>query len=180
LSSNLNDALRVVKDFRPSPEEQKSWELTVALLELTEAPFSRHQFQPGHITCSALVFAPDGKRVLLMHHHRHQRWLLPGGHVEQEDASLADAARRETEEETGVVTVNGAARLTGMDVHGIPAHKGEPFHLHHDLIWALKAESDTFACTDEAPRIAWCKLEDLNDYAVPANIIRAAQNNAIR
>jgi 8-oxo-dGTP pyrophosphatase MutT (NUDIX family) len=173
---NSNQARQLVEAFIPSPEEQKSHELILALLAETEAPFSRHQFQPGHITCSAVVVAPDRKRVLLMHHHRHQRWLLPGGHVEEEDATLADAAQRETLEETGVrVVVGGAARLAGMDVHGIPARKGEPFHLHHDLIFALRAESDAFVCTEEAPRVAWCGLEDLKMYGVPENILRAAK-----
>ena len=49
-----------------------------------------------------MVLHPDGRRVLLMHHHRHQRWLLPGGHVEEADVTLSDAARREAIEETAV------------------------------------------------------------------------------
>ncbi|HYL38701.1 MAG TPA: NUDIX domain-containing protein [Bryobacteraceae bacterium] len=171
---NSDPALQLVRDFVPSPEERKSHELILALLEQTSAPFSRHQFQPGHITCSALVAAPNRRRVLLMHHHRHCRWLLPGGHVEASDATLADAARRETTEETGVrVVPGGPARLVGMDVHGIPGRKGEPFHLHHDLVFALQAESDAFVCTEEAPRVAWCGFEELEKYAVPDNIQRA-------
>ena len=71
------EALSLVRAFDASPEEQKSRELILSLLEFTEAPFSRDQFHPGHITCTAAVLHPDGRRVLLMHHHRHRRWLLP-------------------------------------------------------------------------------------------------------
>ena len=137
---SIEEGRRLVEAFAASPEEQKSRELTLGLLEQTEAPFSRDQYHPGHITVSALVLHPHGRRVLLMHHHRHRRWLLPGGHVEETDTTLGDAARRETAEETSVqIASDRLARLVGMDVHGIPARKGEPFHLHHDLIFTFEA-----------------------------------------
>src|ERR1700747_762808 len=117
-------------NFAAPPEEEKSRELILARLENTPAPFSRDQFHPGHITCTALVLHPDGYRVLLVHHHRLRRWLLPGGHIEEIDSTLADAARREAVEETGVrIATDSTPLLVGMDVHGIPAHKAEPFHL---------------------------------------------------
>jgi hypothetical protein len=62
-----------------------------------------------------------------------------------------------------------------MDVHAIPARKGEPFHLHHDLIFAFQAESEEFEITGEAPEIAWCGQNDFDRYQLPANIIRAAR-----
>jgi 8-oxo-dGTP pyrophosphatase MutT (NUDIX family) len=178
---STSEALSLAAGFSASPEEEKSRELILALLEYTEAPFSRDQFHPGHITCTALVVHPDGKRVLLVHHHRHRRWLLPGGHVEESDATLGDAARREAVEETAVrIAAGSVARLAGMDVHGIPARKGEPFHLHHDLIFALDAESSDIACTDEAPEVAWSGIDEVHRYGVPANIVAAVRRVAVR
>lgn len=169
------EALALVRAFDASPEEEKSRELILALLEFTEAPFSRDQFHPGHITCTALVLDPNGARILLMHHHRHRRWLLPGGHVEESDVTLSDAARREAMEETEV-RIQGASsgRLAGMDVHGIPARKGEPFHLHHDLIFAFNADCEDFALTEEAPQVAWCGVDEFARYQLPSSITRAA------
>src|SRR5438309_7839913 len=86
----------------PAIPDPKSRELILMLLASTADPFSRHQFHSGHITCTGLVLAPDGERLLLVHHRRLDRWLLPGGHVEAEDAEIWDAARREVVEETGV------------------------------------------------------------------------------
>src|SRR6202166_5325202 len=115
-------ALRLAAIFGASAEEEKSRELILALLEHTPAPFSRHQFHPGHITCTALVLHPDARRVLLIHHYRHRRWLLPGGHVEERDSTLSDAARREAVEETAVRIAPGSlARLAGLCVHCIRA-----------------------------------------------------------
>ncbi len=165
----------MVRAFDASPEEEKSRELILALLELTEAPFSRDQFHPGHITCTAVVLHPNGRWFLLMHHHRHRRWLLPGGHVEKTDATLGDTARREAIEETAVqIEAAGTSRLAGMDVHGIPARKSEPFHLHHDLIFAFSANSEEFALTEEAPQVAWCGMDEVARYQLPQSIVRAA------
>jgi 8-oxo-dGTP pyrophosphatase MutT (NUDIX family) len=176
------EALSLVTGFVPSPEDEKSHELILALLQQTAAPFSRRQFTPGHITCTSVVLDPERRRVLLVYHHRLQRWLLPGGHVEQTDASLSHTAGREAVEETSVRIVPGSsADLVGMDVHGIPPHpgKGEPFHLHHDLIFALAAESDRVATSDEAPNVAWCSLDgagaDFERYNLPSSIVRAAR-----
>jgi 8-oxo-dGTP pyrophosphatase MutT (NUDIX family) len=172
-------AIRLVESFEPAPEEQKSRELILALLELSAAPFSRHQFNPGHITCSAVVLDPERRRVLLMHHHRFRRWLLAGGHVEETDATLAETAGRETTEET-TVRVAREIGLVGLDVHGIPARKGkhEPFHLHHDLIFAFEAESDAIATTDEAPQVVWATRDQLPEYNLPPNVARALMRAA--
>ncbi|HTC86677.1 MAG TPA: NUDIX domain-containing protein [Bryobacteraceae bacterium] len=171
---STEEALTLVGAFQASPEEEKSRELILALLESTEAPFSRDQFHPGHITCTAVVLHPDGRQFLLMHHHRHRRWLLPGGHVEDDDVTLSDTARREAIEETAVqIAGAGSAILAGMDVHAIPARKGEPYHLHHDLIFAFSATSEDFALTDEAPQVTWCGLDEFARYQLPSSIVRA-------
>lgn len=158
----------------------KSRELTLMLLQESEYPFSRRQFVPGHITCTAVVLDPRRERVLLMFHHRLLRWLLPGGHCEADDPELSGVARREAIEETGVViSSNGAAPLVGMDVHGIPPKKKEPYHLHHDLIFAFRAGSEAIQITPEARQVAWCSPADLALYGVAPSIIRAV-DRAIR
>ena len=62
-----------------------------------------------------------------------------------------------------------------MDVHGIPARKREPFHLHHDLIFAFNAKSEEFALTDEAPEVAWCGMHEFARYQLPSSITRAVE-----
>ena len=164
----------LVRSFNDAADGQamKSAELILNLLEWSPAPFSRHQFTPGHITCTGLVIAHDDNRILLVHHRRLDRWLLPGGHVEPDDATAADAARREVDEETGAVLLP-LATFIGADVHGIPAKGSEPYHLHHDLVFCFRAAADELRVSEESHAVAWCAPEEFDRYAVPSNVRRA-------
>jgi 8-oxo-dGTP pyrophosphatase MutT (NUDIX family) len=150
---------------------QKSKELILGLLAHTPEPLSRMQFTPGHITCTGLILGPLSDRVLLVHHARLGRWLLPGGHVEAEDNSVIDSARREVIEETGAeLHPSRQPLLVGLDVHGIPPKRKEPFHLHHDLVFGFHALSDTAVCSPESRDVVWCTPAEFDSYDVPANV----------
>lgn len=165
---------RVLATFDPGGdgEAHKSLELTRSLLEFSESPCSRSYYYPGHITTSGAVIHPDGAQLLLVHHRRLHRWLLPGGHVEPDDASLAASAAREVLEETGVA-VAAEAPLVNLDVHSIPPKRGEPPHLHHDLIFAYRAASVVTACSEESHEVVWCGLDEFDRYLLPGPIRRA-------
>jgi 8-oxo-dGTP pyrophosphatase MutT (NUDIX family) len=169
------DAFALLRSFHDPADgaAAKSVELALLLLESSATPFSRDHFLPGHITCTGLVLDPAG-RVLVVHHRRLDRWLLPGGHVEADDASLVAAARREVVEETGADLIEAApAPLIGVDVHGIPAKGDEPYHLHHDLLFAFRAVSDRIAVSAESHAVDWRTPADLPRYQVPTNVFRA-------
>jgi 8-oxo-dGTP pyrophosphatase MutT (NUDIX family) len=108
-------------------------------------PFSRGHFAPGHFTASAFVSSADGGSVLLVHHAKLGLWVQPGGHFEPDDADLLSAARREVAEETGLTELllpDGGA-LLDVDIHDIPALRGEPPHQHLDLRVHLRCAPGT-------------------------------------
>ena len=155
-------------------EALRSRDQVLALLAAAPEPFSRRYFTPGHVTATGLVLAPDGQGLLLVHHGRLDRWLPPGGHVEPEDATIADSARREVIEETGAsLRLDGAEPLVGIDVHGIPARRSEPYHLHHDLLFLFHATASDLQVSPESRDVAWCRPEEFDRYEVPANVRRA-------
>ena len=174
---NLQAAIELAESFEPGPDElaAKSRELILMLLRHSEHPFSQKQYAPGHITASAAVLSPDLTQLLIVHHKKLQRWLLPGGHVEQNDVTLEMAALRETSEETGARTGPGCG-LVGLDVHGIPPRKEHPYHQHHDLIFGFRAESREVQLSDESDSLKWCVLTTsaFDEHALAEPIRRAA------
>jgi len=92
----------LLEAFDPGPHahDVNSLAQTLALITDKTDPFDRSDYDPGHITASAIVLSPDGESVVLVNHVRVGLWIQPGGHVEPDDATLVDAARREVEEVT--------------------------------------------------------------------------------
>ncbi|MFI5571260.1 NUDIX hydrolase [Streptomyces sp. NPDC051740] len=113
---------------------------------------SRKEFR-GHVTAGAVLVRPDG-RVLTIEHRALRKWLLPGGHVEDSDATLQDAALRELAEETGISSDQvepSADAPVHIDVHSIPANddKGEPEHLHFDFRFLFRTTVDAVELQEE-------------------------------
>ena len=94
---------------------------------------------PAHLTASVLVLDATGERVLLTHHRKGGFWAQLGGHVEEVDHSLADAALREGREESGI----GGLRLLGdgpvdLDAHELSSAFGR-CRTHLDVRYAVVA-----------------------------------------
>jgi 8-oxo-dGTP pyrophosphatase MutT (NUDIX family) len=170
------DIRRWVEAFDPGDDApaRASREAVLALLNGNPDPGARTGFQPGHVTASGLVLADDGRAVLLVLHARLGRWLQPGGHLEPSDDSVAGAARREVLEETGLaLDPSDRPVLVAVDVHEIPAARGEPTHLHHDLMFGFVSPRSPLRPGPGALRAEWCPIETLGRLGVDAALRRA-------
>jgi len=130
------------------------------LLHNTNAPYSRAQFEPGHITASCYV-VDDRSRLLLHHHRRLDRWLQMGGHLEPGESTV-DAALREATEESGLRDLQLAFDgILDLDVHVIPAGRGEPEHRHFDVRYIARTGSPDAIAMDEqeSKALQWVDLE---------------------
>ena len=87
----------------------------------------RRTGRPDHVTASAVVLDPSGAQTLLVLHRKVGLWLQPGGHVDDDDPSLAAAGLREATEETGVAGLAVDPRPLRLDRH--PAPCGARDHL---------------------------------------------------
>jgi 8-oxo-dGTP pyrophosphatase MutT (NUDIX family) len=159
------------------PEEEASLLKILKFLALSPGPFDRGNPE-GHITGSAVVSRPDGSAFLLVHHRRLDRWLQPGGHTDPEDADVLATALREALEETGVRAqpVEMGGRPFDVDVHPIPARKGEPEHLHFDLRFLATATETALTPQPEETREArWFTLEEARSIGADPSVLRALE-----
>jgi 8-oxo-dGTP pyrophosphatase MutT (NUDIX family) len=147
-----------------SERERASRRRFLAELRRLDRPFDR-EADLVHVTGSAVVVGARG--VVLHRHKRLGLWLQPGGHLDPGETP-AQAAWRETKEETGLITHHpeGGPRLFHIDVH--QAYAG---HIHLDARYLLLAsDQDPVPGAGESPDARWFDLQEARLVADPGLI----------
>jgi 8-oxo-dGTP pyrophosphatase MutT (NUDIX family) len=115
----------------------------------------------GHLTGSAWLVSADGRKALLMHHRKLDRWLQPGGHADG-DWDLAAVALREAMEETGLPNLHVEPAIFDLDKHRIPARGTEPEHWHYDVRFVVRTTgSQEFSGNTESWQLRWFDVHHL-------------------
>ena len=156
---------RLSRHHPDGPDERAHLATILAFVTAHTDPFDR-RIPDGHLTGSAFVFSPDGRRVLLLHHRKLDCWLQPGGHAESGEANGEDVALREAREETGIAALRlhpDAPRPLDVDVHEIPARGSERAHLHLDLRYVVIAPAGAalLRSTKETNALRWFGWDEL-------------------
>ncbi len=118
--------------------------------------------EEGHFTASGLVLCED--KLLLIFHKKLQKYLQPGGHLE-DDNTLLDAALREVKEETGIDATPHSSQEEVpfyIDIQKIPANekKNESEHLHFDCMFLFEAKNKNVTLQEcEVEGYDWVSLE---------------------
>lgn len=139
---------------------------------------------PGHLTASCWILDHERERFLLTHHRKLGRWLQLGGHADG-DSDLLQVALREAREESGMQRFaridppasGGSPPLpVDIDVHAIPARRGEPAHEHHDLRFIFVADpGQPLVISDESSDLAWFELEAISEVGGDESLLRLAR-----
>ncbi|MEM7405059.1 MAG: NUDIX hydrolase [Pseudomonadota bacterium] len=125
----------------------------------------------GHITGSAWLLDPSGRRVLLTHHRKLNMWIQLGGHSDGDPDTLAVAVR-EAEEESGLKVTAVDDAIFDLDRHVIPARASEPQHYHYDVRFLLRAATDTFVVSSESLALKWLEADELPDVTQEPSMLR--------
>jgi len=113
-------------------------------------------------TVGALIVNPEGKLLLIRSHKWHDRWVIPGGHVELGE-TLEGALRREILEETGLV-VHDVQFLLFQEFIYDPS-----FWQHRHFIffeYVCHANRSEVTLNSEAQEYLWVPVAEALDYAM--------------
>ncbi len=136
-----------------------------------------------HFTATAFIIN-SRKQTLLLWHKRLQRWMPPGGHVDDNETP-EDAAKRECKEETNLdveIIGDDQADLFGsnksegrmlkkpiaMLLEEIPAcpERNEPAHQHMDFLFIAKPIDESQAiriAEEESDRMKWFTKKEVEE-----------------
>lgn len=128
-----------------------------------------------HFCASAFVVNPENNKLLLVKHHLYDKWVQPGGHIE-ENETPEEAAMREVFEETGIkIKLLGEHFPREDDLIrplGIQCNRKENGDKHFDIIYAAvpnNAEEDVII-SNESTDAGWFSRNELENIPVFSDI----------
>ena len=167
----------------------RSWRALDAAQDRLRSDFVRHLEQhpdglrrscPGaHVTAGAVILSADHEHVLLTLHAKARRWFHMGGHCEDADRTLAGAALREAEEESGVPGLVLDPDPVHLDRHAVPfcGDHGSVDHLDVRFVAVAPAGAE-HAVSDESLDVRWWPVDALPDTTDLAELVAAALDRA--
>lgn len=169
----------IIKGYYSKYSKEKSRPQFKTLLNSKRSFTSRKNFS-GHVTASAVVLDQTLSQILLVEHKSLGKFIQPGGHVDDSDPTLCDAALRELYEETGL---NKVAYVPlndkyldipfDIDVHTIPKNekKQEPEHLHFDFryLFVLLDGNVENLSKREIKRVIWGEVDFFDEKILDLN-----------
>ena len=108
------------------------------------------------------MLSATGDEVLLNLHGKARRWFAFGGHLEPDDATLASAALREAQEESGVADLDLDPEPVHLDEHvvGFCDPRGDVHHL--DVRFAARAPVGVrHLASEESLDVRWWPVDAL-------------------
>jgi 8-oxo-dGTP pyrophosphatase MutT (NUDIX family) len=168
--------LRAVLDAYPPRDAGEAADLErVRRLVDDGDPWSRKGLL--HVTASALVVDPAGRRVLLRWHERMQRWLQVGGHADPDETDPWEIALREAREETGLDDLAPLVpaverRPVQVVVVDVPAGGGEPAHEHADIRYVFAtARPEQLRAESPDAAVRWVDFDEARRDVTELNLL---------
>jgi 8-oxo-dGTP pyrophosphatase MutT (NUDIX family) len=145
----------------PGPRQEQLRRQYVEHVRGHAEPASRDT-TPDHLTAGALVLSAEREEVLLTLHVKARRWFHLGGHIEPQDATLAGAALREANEESGIDGLRLDLVPLHLDAHTVGFCSGHRQVRHLDVRFlALAPPGAVPVASAESLEVRWWPVDDL-------------------
>ena len=124
-----------------------------------------------HFCASAYIINPENKKLLLVKHKKYNKWLQPGGHIEDNETP-EEAATREVYEETGIKSTLIGEHFPREDdlirPLGIQYNRKEYGDRMVDIVYLGKPNNpnEELKVSDESNDIGWFSRHDLEEMSV--------------
>lgn len=178
MTSLHRSARAALAAYHPPTEEQDSVRHTMLAFLDAQPDGCLRRNTPGHVTASSLVLTRDKTRVLLTLHPKVGKWIQLGGHCEDGDATITDAALREAREESGIADLRVDPQVLGLHTHPITCSLGQPTR-HLDVRFLVTAPDGAAATrSDESLDLRWWPVDALpenTEHAILGQLIALAR-----
>jgi len=123
-----------------------------------------------HFCASVFIINPENKKILLVKHKKFNKWVQPGGHIE-DDETPEEAALREVYEETGLRIKLIGERFPREDDFikplGIQKNRNLKGDMHIDIIYAGIPKGEIHEqISNESTDLCWFSREELDNIDV--------------
>ncbi len=132
-----------------------------------------------HLVCYFLPYDEENQQILLGDHIKGERWLPPGGHVDEGEHPKT-AARREAREELGIEAEfwKDQPLFLSKSVTQLPCEKHEKCQHTDVALWyviALSKDDPLTVDYGEYHKVKWFKLKNLPEEGVEEHLKRFCQ-----
>ncbi len=134
----------------------------------------------GHITVGSFVYSKSDDAFLVLYHKDLKMYLYPGGHVNNNDRNIIEAAKRELKEETGLTnlelfTINNEVLPFDIHTHIIPFNErvnmSEHYHFDFRFLFLIDEICNVHVDEDELEHYKWVSAKELSEYSNFGNIV---------
>jgi 8-oxo-dGTP pyrophosphatase MutT (NUDIX family) len=123
--------------------------------------------EPNSVVPAAVALVSnDTGEILMIRRTDNGNWALPGGAIEMSE-SVADAAIRETFEETGIqVEVTGLLGVYSDPRHLIHFTSNDEVRREFSIVLTARPVGGAPATSEESSEVRWVSPRDLGDYTM--------------
>lgn len=160
-------AVETVQNYEPLCEQEEVDKRTMLEFIDRNPDFLERSNEIAHFSASAWITNKSRDKVLMIYHNIYQAWTWVGGHADGW-GNLEAVARKETEEETGLVDIR-LLKQNPVSIEILPVNphykKGKyvSSHLHPNVTYLYEAEETQMLRIkeDENSGVMWRTIEEI-------------------